>query len=152
MIIFKSGQLNKKEQLEISILLDELIDEYSDFYLTRDNIRLYIKDNKDILFDSLQKGNYIAYTQNGIAIVDGYADNAKRKYVKILSKDIKLTDKLLTIINANIKDILFCKLKKKNPIIEVFKNNGFKFKGNRGLEILLTKENKYGNTNKQTKN
>jgi len=148
MIIFKSGQLNKKEQLEISILLDEIIDEYSDFYLTRDNIRLYIKDNKDILFDSLQKGNYIAYTQNGIAIIDGYADNAKRKYVKILSRDIKLADKLLTIINANIKDILFCKLKKKNPILEVFKNNGFEFKGSRGLEVLLTKENRYGNTNK----
>ena len=140
MIIYKS-QLSKKEELEISGILSEIIDEYSDFYLTRDNIRLYIKDNIDILISSLKKGDKIAFSyEEGIAVVDGYSDNANRKYVKILARDENSANKLLKVLNHNIKDILFAKIKKNSPLLKIFKNNGFKFKGSRGLEELLIKE------------
>ena len=153
MITFHSGQISKKEETKISGLLCELIDIYSDFYITRDNIRLYLKENQELLFDSLKKGNKIAYHEEyGIAIVDGYADNAKRKYVKILAKDVKSAFKLLRVINSNIKDTLYAKIKKKNPILQSFKNNYFEFKGSRGMEILLIREVKYGNNVSRTKN
>lgn len=134
------GKLSKKVESEISGLLSEFTDIYSDFFITRDNIRIYLKENSDLLFESLKQGNKLAYYSEGIALIDGYADNAKRKYVKILSKDVKSASKLLAIINFHIKDTLFCKIKKTNPILQAFKDNGFRFKGSRGAEILLIKE------------
>lgn len=148
MIIFKKSTLSKKEEAEIRGILAEITDEYSDFYVTRDNIRLYIKDNPEILINSMKKGNRIAFADEiGIAIVDGYADNAKRKYVKILANSPKKAEKLLYIITKNVNDSLFTKLKKNNPLVKMFSNNNFKFKGNRGEEILLNKE-KYNDNDK----
>lgn len=141
MITFK-GKLTDKEKLEVSEILTDLIDLYGDFYITRNNLRLFIKENIDLLFDCLNKGDKIAYGREGIALVTGYSDKSPRKYVKILARDEESADKLLKIINWNINTELYCKLKKVNPLRYVFLNNNFIFRGNRGKELLLMKRSK----------
>lgn len=157
MIQLKST-LSKKDKLEISQTLEDLTDPYGDFYLTKEGKRLYIRENKSLLFSYLNKGNKIVYNEEGVAIITGYVDKQikiydrktglsrltnSRKYVKILSTDAKVASDLIKFLIWHIKDDLFTKIKIKNPNKLAFLENGFKFVGGRGKEILL-KLNKRG--------
>ena len=139
MINFKTGY-SKKEKFTISSLLMDLTDVFGDFYITRDNLRLFIKDNIDILFDCIKKGDKYAYDESGIALVLGYSDNAKRKYLKALAKEPKDIEKYIKIILWNINEDLYCKVKRNNPVKGILLNLGFEFKGGRGSEVLLWKK------------
>lgn len=142
MIKFGS-QLPKKERKDIYYLLESLIDLHGDFYITKDNLRLPIKENSHILYKCLESGDKIAYGADGLAFITGWSDKAKRKYIKILSKDIDYADKLLKIVTWNIDCDLWAKVKKTNPLVEILKRNNFKFIGDRGKEILLLRKHKY---------
>ena len=142
MLKCKDG-LNKKEKKFVNYILEEVCDLYSDFYVTSNNIRIPIRDNPDVLFDYLNKGDVIAYeenNENGLALVTGWSDKATRKYVKLLTKDEHLASNLLKIINFSANIDLYAKLKKNNPLIKVFQRNGYSFKGDRGSEILLMRQ------------
>lgn len=149
MIVYKA-KLSKKEHSIVSHLISELTDIYRDFYITKDNIRLFIKENIDVLFHCLSKGDKIAYGEEGIAFVTGFSDKSSRKYLKILAKDEAGADRLLKVINWNIKCILYIKIKRNNPIKKVLEINGFKFFKSRGKEILLRRKGVY-NANKNKK-
>ena len=136
------GQLSKREEKEVDFLIQEIPDYHSDFYLTKNNLRLYIKENLALLFENLKRGDKIAYCEDGIALVVGWADKSSRKYIKILAKDEGIVDHLLQAINWNIKCELFIKLKRKNPLLRVFYKNQFVFCGGRGKEILLKRDSK----------
>lgn len=136
MILFKTG-LSKKEESQIQSILVDLVDSYGDFYITKNNLRLFIKDNLDVLFDCLKKGDKIAFHEEGVAIVAGYSDNSPRKYLKILTRELKDIDGLLKIVYWNSKTDLFCKVKNNNPIKDQLLKSGFKFIGGRGKEVLL---------------
>ena len=138
MINLKSG-LGKKEISQFQYIIVDLVDTYGDFYVTKNNLRLFIKDNMDVLLDGLKKGDKIAIDDagSGVAIVTGYSDNSPRKYLKILTKDLKDVDALLKIVYWNVKEDLYCKLKNTNPLREVLLSGGFKFAGGRGKESLL---------------
>lgn len=159
MIEYKSGQLSKKEELQVEKIISSIIDIYSDFYLTKENLRLYIKENIHLLFDCLKQGDKIVYNEeDGIIIVTGYSDKAPRKYLKILAKNDKSAERLLTVMLWNVEENLYIKLKRNNPLIKVlqslddYKENKFKFriKGYRGNEILLIKKS-YKDFNKKDK-
>lgn len=139
MIAFKSG-LSKKEKQEIVSLLYELKDVYGDFYITRNNLRLFIKENPDTLFDCLKKGDFIAFTEKGVGIVTGFSDKSNRKYLKILAQDDATVSDLIKVISWNTKCDLHFKIKKNNPLKKVLERNGFRFCGDRGKEILLCKK------------
>jgi len=141
MITFKTG-VSTKEKKEITSTIADLTDIYGDFYITRNNLRLSIKENLTILFDCLKKGDKIAFDENGVGIVVGYSDNAPRKYLKILAKDDKTVEALIKVISWDIKDDLWIKIKKNNPIRKILEKNHFCFKGGRGKEILLIKGKK----------
>jgi hypothetical protein len=149
MIQFKSG-LAKKEIPEISSILIDLVDKYGDFYITRNNLRLFIKDNFDVLCDCLKKGDKIVFGPNGIVIVTGYSDNSPRKYLKILTKDLKDVEPLLQVMFWNLKEKeVYIKLKNNNPLKDFLLSKhckrengrlvfgGFEFVGGRGKETLL---------------
>lgn len=131
--------LKNSEKIDIYILLETIKDLYGDFYITRNNIRLFIKENLDSLFDLIQKGKIrFVLDKEGIAIITGYGNkDYNRKYIKILTKNESSADKLLKIINWHYKEELFSKLKKENSLLQIFYNNGFVFAGGRGKEILL---------------
>jgi len=137
MIIFKPNGLTKKEETELFSLLQEVKDPYSDAYITKDNIRLFIKENPDILFSCLKQGDKISFDANGMAVVIGYSDKAQRKYLKILTKDIETVSSLVKSLYWNIKEDLFCKVKNNNPLKDKLLKSGFRFIGGRGKEVLL---------------
>lgn len=142
MLICKCG-FSKKEKRFIENALYETVDLYGDFYVTKDNVRIYLRDNSDILFSYLNRGDVIVYDQDnevGIGLVTGWSDRSLRKYVKILTKDEHLASNLLKIINWNANIDLYAKLKKNNPLVKIFQQNQYAFIGNRGAEILLMRK------------
>jgi len=156
MINFKSSQLSEKEEKIIETLISDISDIYRDFYVTKNNLRLYIRENIHILFDCLKYGDKIVYSnEDGLAIVTGYSDNSNRKYLKILAKSEKSVERLLKVLLWNVKCDLWIKLKQNNPLINIltskddYKGNNLKFiiKGYRGKEVLLLKSNKFNKDN-----
>lgn len=139
MIIYKSGQLSKKERAIVSGLLEELTDTYIDFYLTKNNLRLYIKENSELMFEALKNGDKIIYEEElGIIFTTGWSDNFPRKFLKILAKDNHSAGKLVKRMLWELKNTdLYIKIKTNNPIKQILEENGFIFKGYRGKEILL---------------
>ena len=138
MVIFKQGKLSKKEKSVINSILVECKDPYGDAYITKSNLRLFIRENINLVYEGLAKGDKIYYEENeGIIFICGFSDKAPRKYLKILSKDDEATNKLVKSLQWNIKEDLYIKLKKNNPTKLVLERNGFRFAGDRGKECLL---------------
>ncbi len=132
------SKLTKTEQEKVKEILDNSIDFYADFYLTKNNQRLFMKSNLEVLFEELDKGDLIVYTGKGVLVINGYSDNRDRKYIKILCDDLKTGDTLLKSLE-DLKIDLFIKIKRTNPLKEVLETNGFKFFKNRGKEVLMIK-------------
>jgi len=139
MIRIKST-LSKKDKQIINTLLYNLNDAFSDFYITKNNLRYYIKENLDLLYQLLHKGDKIIFDENGIGVILGWADKSPRKYLRLLTKDEKIADKLVKNINWNVTEELYCKIKKINPLKNILLRNKWKYIGNRGKEILLKRE------------
>lgn len=149
MINYKTG-CSKKEQQILSSLILEITDLYGDFYITKNNLRLFIRDNINVLFECLKKGDKVAWFENGMAIVTGFSDNMPRKYLKILSKTDEDAKKLVKIISWKLDCDLYIKIKKNNPLKGALLKSGFQFLGGRGKEILLMKKGeKYVNRDKR---
>ena len=151
MIKVKS-KLTKKEEQEVSNLLHDLVDYHGDFYITRNNLRLFIRENPHVLFKCLSAGDKIAFDENGWALIIGFSDKSPRKYVKVLAKDAKsASDLLRVLLDWNYYHMeLFAKVKRRNPLSKVLKNKGFRFIAGRGKEVLLKKskrEEKNGRQN-----
>jgi len=135
------NQLSKKDKIDLNILLQEIPDYYRDFYITKENLRLFIKENEELLYDSLKKGDKILFQENeGVIFIHGWSDKSDRKYIKILAKNDELGDKLLKYIIWEIDCDLYAKVKKNNPIREILQKNSFIFAGDRGKEVLLCKK------------
>jgi hypothetical protein len=148
-------RLTKKDQLFVSILIKELPDFYSEFYLTKNRLRLFVKENLSSLFSSLNKGDKILFgdREQVVAIVSGWSEKQieiidyttkekklvpTRKYVTLITKDESNARKMLEFIDYQLpKETLFCKLKKNNPILKIFYESGYTFFGARGNEILV---------------
>ena len=151
MITFKSV-LSDKETKQITSLLHELSDVYGDFYITKNNLRLFIKENQNVLFDALKRGDKIAFDDDGMAVICGFSDKADRKYLKILTKDVNRIDGYLKVIAWNLDCDLYVKIKKNNPLKEVLEKSYFRFAGNRGTEILLYRRARKHDTGHSYKN
>jgi len=134
------NQLTKKEKEQVSQLLQEYTDIYGDFYITRQNLRLFIKENPDVLFECLKRGDKIAFNEKGIILIYGFADKALRKYVKILVEDETNANQLLKVLAWEIREDLYAKIKKNNPLKEILLENGFRYFKDRGKEVLLIKK------------
>jgi len=139
MIKIKNGKLSKKEELTISQTLKLIPDFYGEFYDTKSNLRLYLSDNPEVLFQGLTKGNYLIYDteEKGMILITGFADKFQRKYVKILADNNAIIYKLLLMMVLHIKEKLFIKVNKHNPVIEILREFGFVFQAGRGKQILM---------------
>ena len=136
---FKS-RLIKKEKLQITEMVQELHDYFGDFYITKDNLRLFLKENISLLFDGLKTGDKICYDKEGIIFVTGFSDKNPRKYIKLLVKNEKAANDLLSTLSWTLKCSLWAKLKVRNPLVEVLKNNNFVYFASRGKEVLLVRK------------
>lgn len=136
---FKS-RLTAKEVIKITSMIQEIPDYFSEFFITKNNLRLFFKDNLSLLFEGLKAGNKIAFSKEGILVVTGFDDNNNRKYIKFLVKDDKAANDLFCILSWNLTCDLWCKVKKRNPLLEILKQNGFSYFKSRGKEILLVRK------------
>ena len=136
---FKS-RITKKEKLKITEMVRELPDYFGDFYITKDNLRLFIKDNISLLFEGLKAGDKIVYSKDSIIIVTGFSDKNPRKYIKLLNKNEEAANELLNMLAWNLKCSLWAKLKVRNPLVKILQENGFAYYANRGKEILLVRK------------
>ncbi len=136
MIKFKNSKLSKKEEKAIINILYEINDVFGDFYITKDNQRLYIRENKEFLFRDLERGDYIAYNERGMGIVVGFAEKTERKFLKMLAKDNKIANELMLILLSEVKDEIYIKVKKNNPLLKIFEYWGFEWLAGRGSENL----------------
>ncbi len=140
MIKIKNSRLSKKEETAIINILYEISDVYGDFYITKDNLRLSIRENKEFLFRDLERGDYIVYNETGMAVVVGFADKSNRKYVKMLAKNNGVADALMVTLLAEITEKeLYVKMKKNNPLLKVFEYWGFEWTAGRGSENLYVR-------------
>lgn len=113
-----------------------------DFYLTKNNSRLYIRDRLTLsllfkesvdVFIKKEKGDYV-----GIILLWSSAGGGKKRFfVKLSAGSTSIARDLLTVLLWNAKTELFVKIRKDSPFLQVFKSKGFKFKGGRGVQILL---------------
>ena len=136
---FKS-RLIKKEIVKITEMVQELHDYFGDFYLTKNNLRLFIKENISLLFEGLKAGDKICYSKDSIIIVTGFSDKNNRKYIKLLVKSEAVANDLLHMLSWNLKCSLWAKLKVRNPLVKTLQENKFVFYANRGKEILLVRK------------
>jgi len=138
MIIYKTKDITDKDREDIKSTIDSISDIYGDFYITKNNIRFFIKENSHLLYDSLIAGDKILYESNeGIIFIHGYSDNSHRKFIKVLTKNNQILGSLLEALRWQITEDLYIKIKKNNPIYKALLTYDFKFKGSRGKEILL---------------
>ena len=136
---FKS-RLIKKEIVKITEMVQELHDYFGDFYLTKNNLRLFIKENISLLFEGLKAGDKIVYSKDSIIIVTGFSDKNNRKYIKLLNKSEAAANDLLHMLSWNLKCSLWAKLKVRNPLVKTLQENKFVFYANSGKEILLVRK------------
>jgi len=137
------------------ILFCENRDSHSDFYVTKDNKRLFLTDRaiaRKVFNDCIKHGDK-AYAHEeagqikGILLITGFADKFDRKYIKLFATNHKTLEGLLRVLIWNVTFESFLKIKKDNPIGNLcrrltYNENGvrkyyFTFLGNRGNEILL---------------
>ncbi len=139
MILFKDSKLSQKDKNMIVGVLTDCTDTYGDAYITQNNLRLFIKENPNLLFDCVKRGDKLAFSEKGIGIVLGYSDNSSRKYLKLLATEEKEIPALIKRVSWDVNDSIYMKIKKNNPIRKIIEKHGFRFAGNRGKEILLVK-------------
>ena len=137
MNVFKENGLSKKEEQQIFSLLNDVTDVFQDAYITKNNLRLMLRENFDIFNSDLKKGNKIIFNENGLVAVVGFSDSAPRKYLKVLVKDLVYVPSLLKKMYWHLKTDVFAKVKENNPLKNVLMKNGFRFLGSRGKEVLL---------------
>lgn len=141
-------------------------EKYSDFYITKDNKRLFLSDLKTcnkVFNDCLKRNDKCLIKEkdgsiDGLLLINGYADKHYRKYMKLYSYDKQTIDDLIKTITWTFPTDLYVKVKNENPILEVllgtriynliFKKNsrdsfigyGFRLIGRRGKEALLCRK------------
>lgn len=114
----------------------------NDFYITSNNIRNFIKDDKSLKLLLKESKDVRIVEEKGdilglILLWKSFGNNITRFYVKLSAINKKIADQLLTVLLWNVKDEIYTKIKKDSSLLTIFKNKGFVFSGFRGTEILL---------------
>lgn len=99
-------------------------DKYSDFYVTKDNQRLFLNNQKvaeKVFKNCLKAGDKsFVYEENGIIkgvlLIVGYADKFDRKYIKVMASEEKVLSALFKMLVWKVDTDLYFKIRKDNPI------------------------------------
>jgi len=114
----------------------------SDFYITENNSRLIVKDEKSLDKFIRQCRDIMIITDKGdvvgvICLWKSIGNNVYRYYIKLSAKDEKIADNLIKVLLWNTDKEVYVKIKKISKFLKIFKNNQFNFCGDRGTEVLL---------------
>lgn len=139
-------QYKEKHFLDLFLFLK--VNRNSDFYYTKDNMRYFIKTEKDLKNFLKEVNNVYVVEDRGdikgvIALWSSISNNGKRYFVKLNAENNSVSDKLLTVILWNFFKDLYIKIHKDSKFLSIFYNKGFKFAGFRGSnerEFLLYRQ------------
>lgn len=138
---------DKKDISDLIDIVQSLDCEKDDFYLTKNNQRIYAKD-ADSLKEFLKEAFNIYYVNDndskGIILVWKSIGEITRNYIKIIASDFETAKKLTTVLLWSFKEKLFIKIRKDSLYLQIFKEKGFQFLGGRGKQILLEKRLSFG--------
>lgn len=117
--------LNKKDFSNF-IYFCSTRDKYSDFYITKDNQRLFLNNQKvaeKVFKNCLKAGDKsFVYEENGIIkgvlLIVGYADKFDRKYIKVMASEEKVLSALFKMLVWKVDSDLYLKIRKDNPILK----------------------------------
>jgi len=136
---------NKKNQWLSSSIVDLTTKYPNDFYITKNNIRHAVKDEKDLNI-LLNQSTDAYYSENnddidGMVLVwKSVINDSKRYYVKLVASSKAVAKKLLTVLVWNSDKDLWIKIDKQSPYLSLFLYNKiikFDFYGDRGSQLLL---------------
>jgi hypothetical protein len=134
--------LRARHTVDVFEFFNRITDKYFDGYITSDKKRIFLRKNWDLIEKIIKKQEvYGLFNSELKAILIILKDKGFRPYIKILAEDTEYASQLLKFLLWNFSEIeLFCKLKKQNPLIEIYKRHGFLSIGDRGSELLLCKK------------
>ena len=106
------------------------------YYITDvSSLKRFFKNSENIYVTEDEEG------YSGIVLVwKSFGGNQKRYYVKLNAKTPDIARNLLTALVWNDDREMFVKVRKNSKFLSVFKSKGFRFKGGRGIQILLRKK------------
>ena len=136
-------------------------DPFSDFYITKNNKRLYLTDlkiAKQVFNECLKRGNKAFIKEESglikaILLIVGYCDKSERKYIKVLSKNKQDFQDLFSYLQWQDLKNLFIKSRNNNKNFVkydekinrykpsyILRKSGFSIIAVRDREILLKRE------------
>ena len=101
------------------------------------------EENVNILNDiaACLEGDIVSALNGDTISISVRRELKKGKYIKIIATRQDVASQMLqNFLNKYGKRNWYTKIKKDNPLKEVYLSNGFTFKGGRGKEILLARE------------
>lgn len=133
-------RLNLKNKIDVYDFLERIEDIYSEFFITENQTRLFLKSNWNLITKILKYHETYAVDDKGLkGIMIIFREKNFRPYVKILTEKIDYAYDLLNFLGWNKKEELFIKIKKANPISKILQKR-WKFMGDRGKEFLFVKK------------
>lgn len=133
--------INQHKVLDVCELLDTVRND-NDLFITKNNQRIFLKSDKNLLSKILQKHLTFGMYENGLqGIVLLYKEKGFRPYLKISAITTKVMNQLIKFIVWNYGHIdLYIKIKKDHIITKIANRFGFVSVGDRGLEVLLYRQ------------
>ena len=135
-------RLNQKNTLDVQLFLNDVIDRFSEFYITANNERYFLKNNRSLINKILKRQEVYGLFENGLrGLLLVFREKNFRTYIKFLSYSNNYNRDLLKFFLWNyISQEVYCKIKKENSFSRILQNKGFMATGDRGSEMLLVKK------------
>lgn len=131
-------RLNKKNRMDVYEFVQRVKDRFQDFYITRDNQRIFLTDEYSV-GKLLEKQEVYSIYDKGIkGLMIIYKEKGYRPYIKLLTESRNAESALIKYLMMNFSEQdLYIKVKKENPLAKYIKYFGFIQTGDRGAEVLL---------------
>jgi len=131
-------RLTKKNFIDVYEFVQRVKDRFQDFYITRENQRIFLTDFKTISKLLEKQEVYSIYDKGVKGLMIVYKEKGYRPYIKLLTENCQAESALIKYLMMNFSEQdLYIKIKKENPLAKYIKYFGFIQTGDRGLEVLL---------------
>lgn len=134
---------NRNERMWLLDLISKTANQ--DFYFYDNGSRNYIVDDQSLknlfknsshVFIKKEKGDYV-----GIVLVNKENVSGEiRHYIKIVAKNNKIAEDILTVLLWNFPKQLFAKIRNDSRFVSVLKQKGFRFDSEKGCQLLLVRK------------
>lgn len=113
-----------------------------DFYVTRDNERLYMMNIENFKILCKSSFNSLVYYEDNeilgfITLWKSEGGGVRRRYIKLNAVRSEVARCLLNELLNRINFDVFLKIRKDSRFINIFRRRGFRFLGGRGAQILM---------------